>query len=110
MLTIEQTVTVSADHRIFLDLPPELPVGRAKVELTFTPLADIPQTEDRGKIRLTKPMIDEMLQGEDLRYLTGLLHTEMSADEIRAERLKKHDHTHFMLPKKNRERKLLGKP
>jgi len=94
MLTIEQTVTISADHRVFLDLPPELPIGRAKAELTLTPLADIPQMEDRGKIRLTKSMIDEMLQGEDLRYLTGLLHTEMSADEIRAERLKKHDHTH----------------
>ena len=90
MLTIEQTVEISADHRIFLDLPRELPVGRARVELTLTPLADIPQAGGREKIRLTKPMIDELLQGDDLRFLTGLLHTEMSADEIRAERLKKH--------------------
>jgi hypothetical protein len=92
MLTIEQTVTISPDHRIFFDLPPELPVGMAKVELTFTPLADTPQTGNMGKIRLTKLMIDEMLHGENLRSLTGLLHTEMSAEEIRAERLKKHDH------------------
>ena len=89
MLTIEQTVTISPDHRIFFDLSSELPVGMAKVELTFTQLADTPQTRNREKIRLTKPMIDEMLHGEDLRFLTGLLHTEMSAEEIRAERLKK---------------------
>jgi hypothetical protein len=92
MLTIEQTVTISPDRRIFFDLPPELPVGRAKVELTFTQLADTPQTGNREKIRLTKSMIDEILHGKDLRSLTGLLHTEMSAEEIRAERLKKHDH------------------
>jgi len=92
MLTIEQTVTVSPDHRIFLDLPPEFPVGKAKVELVFTPLANAPQKTDKGKIRLTKSMIDELLQGDDLRSLTGILHTDMSADEIRAERLKKHDH------------------
>jgi len=91
-MTIEQTVTVSHDHRIFLDLPPEFPIGKAKVELVFTPLANIPQETDKGKIRLTKPMIDELLQGDDLRSLTGLLRTEMSADEIRAERLKKHDY------------------
>ena len=36
-MTIEQTVEIPADHRIFLDLPPELPVGRAKVEFTVTP-------------------------------------------------------------------------
>jgi len=93
MLTIEQTVTISPDHRVFFDLPPELPVGRAKVALTFTPLPDTPQTGDRGKIRLTKPMIDEMLNEEALLSLTGFLHTEMSADEIRTERLKEHDHT-----------------
>ena len=36
-MTITQTVEVPASRRIFLDLPPELPVGRAKVELTVTP-------------------------------------------------------------------------
>jgi hypothetical protein len=92
MLTIEQTVEIAADHRIFFDLPPEFPVGKAKVALTFTPLTNIPQASGKEKIRLTKLMIDKLLQGDDLRFLTGLLHTEMSADEIRTERLKKHDH------------------
>jgi len=72
-------------------LPHDLPVGKAKVELTFTPLMGNPS--QGKKIHLTKPMIDELLRGETLRSLTGLLLTDISVDEIRAERLKKHDHT-----------------
>jgi hypothetical protein len=34
-MTIEQTIEVPASHRVFLDLPLDLPVGRAKVELTI---------------------------------------------------------------------------
>jgi hypothetical protein len=33
-MTITQTIEIPADRRIFLDLPPELPVGRAKVTVT----------------------------------------------------------------------------
>jgi len=91
-MTIEQTIEVPTSRRIFLDLPLEMPIGKTKVELTFTPLTGTQRTRSREKIHLTKPMIDEMLQGEILRSLTGLLHTETSAEEIRAERLKKHDH------------------
>ena len=36
-MTIEQTIEIPANRRIILDLPPELPVGKAKVELTITP-------------------------------------------------------------------------
>jgi len=36
-MTIEQTIEIPADRRITLDLPPELPTGRAKVELIVTP-------------------------------------------------------------------------
>ena len=38
IMTIEQTIEIPADHRIFLDLPHELPVGKAKV--TVTPQTD----------------------------------------------------------------------
>ena len=37
-MTIEQTIEIPASHRIFLDLPPELPAGKAKITIT-------PQTE-----------------------------------------------------------------
>ena len=30
-MTITKTVEITADRRIFLDLPPELPLGRAEV-------------------------------------------------------------------------------
>jgi hypothetical protein len=36
-MTIEQTIEIPTNRRIFLDLPSYLPVGRAKVELTVTP-------------------------------------------------------------------------
>jgi hypothetical protein len=36
-MTIEQTIEIPPDRRLVLDLPFELPVGRAKVELTVTP-------------------------------------------------------------------------
>jgi predicted nucleic acid-binding protein len=38
-MIIEQTIEIPANRRIFLDLPQELPVGKAKVELTITPEA-----------------------------------------------------------------------
>ena len=37
MMTIEQTVDIPPNHRLELDLPFELPVGRARVELTIIP-------------------------------------------------------------------------
>jgi len=89
-MIIEQTIEVPVSRRIFLDLPLDLPVGKAKVELIFTPLSDASQTKSDGKIRLTKKMIDEMLQGEALRSLSGILHTDMTVEEIREERLAKH--------------------
>ena len=36
-MTIEQTIEIPASRRIFLDLPIDLPVGRAKLEFTITP-------------------------------------------------------------------------
>lgn len=36
-MTIEQTIEIPVSHRLVLDLPLELPTGRAKIELTVTP-------------------------------------------------------------------------
>jgi hypothetical protein len=36
-MTIEQTIEIQPNHRIVFDLPFELPLGRAKVELTVIP-------------------------------------------------------------------------
>jgi len=37
IMTLEQTIEILPDHRLELALPVELPVGRARVELTITP-------------------------------------------------------------------------
>jgi len=39
-MTIEQTVEIPASHRIYLDLPGDVPVGKAKV--TIVPFAEPP--------------------------------------------------------------------
>ena len=36
-MTIEQTIEIQPNRRLVVDLPSELPVGRAKVEITITP-------------------------------------------------------------------------
>jgi hypothetical protein len=41
LMTIEQTIEIPVNHRITLDLPPELPAGKTKVEMSFTPLFKI---------------------------------------------------------------------
>ena len=65
------------------------------LEITITPAAETErQEETKGKeekIHLTKPMVDKIMQGAVLRSLTGLLHTDMTIEEIRNERLQKHD-------------------
>ncbi|MDR1576539.1 MAG: hypothetical protein LBS37_11085 [Treponema sp.] len=34
-MTIEQTVEIPADHRLVIEVPPEIPTGRAKAALTL---------------------------------------------------------------------------
>ena len=95
-MTIEQTIEIPASHRITIEVPSELPIGKTKVELSFTPLSNVQQAQNGGRIHLTKLVVDELLGGEPLRSLTGLLHNDINADDIRAERvqerLNKHDH------------------
>ena len=42
-MTIEKTIEVPANRRIFLDLPPEVPMGKVKV--TVTPQTEIPSAQ-----------------------------------------------------------------
>jgi hypothetical protein len=36
-MTIEQTVEIPANHRLTLEVPLEIPAGRTRIELNFTP-------------------------------------------------------------------------
>jgi hypothetical protein len=44
-MTIKQTVEIPVNHRIFLDLPPGLPSGKARVEIRITPVSGVPPQE-----------------------------------------------------------------
>jgi hypothetical protein len=39
-MTIEQTVEIPADHRLTLEVPREIPAGRAILTFTLVPAAD----------------------------------------------------------------------
>jgi hypothetical protein len=57
-MTIEQTVEIPADHRIFLDLPPELPVGKAKI--IITPQPEKPVTNIYDSVTKLRGLAKEM--------------------------------------------------
>ena len=121
-MTITQTIEIPADHWLVIEVPREVPAGPALVTFApvglsqQTPIADsllgvaanlgnvsleeiryqriIDKALPKGqKIKLTKQMAEKLLNSEPLRSLTGILHTETSAEEIRAERLEKYDRT-----------------
>jgi hypothetical protein len=46
-MTIEQTIEIPADRRIYIDLPLEFPVGKATVEATVIPVPE----SDRERLR-----------------------------------------------------------
>ena len=91
-MTITQTVEVPANRRITLELPREIPEGKAQVEFRVIPFVkkeEKPAGND--KIRFTRKELDEMVKNSPtLHKLAGILHTDMTLDEIRMARLAKH--------------------
>jgi hypothetical protein len=86
-MTIEQTVDITADHRIFFEFlaPKEIPVGPARVELKVTPVAERQErvTAKKEGTDLSTPRADRLLG-----VATHL--GDISLEEIRAERLSKY--------------------
>jgi hypothetical protein len=83
-MTIEQTITIPEDRLLHLELPGDIPLGRAYVQVTINPAPEKQQLP-----HLTKQMIEKIRQNPSptLLSLTGIVHTNMTLDEIRAERL-----------------------
>jgi hypothetical protein len=95
-MTLEQTIDIPVNRRITIEVPPQIPTGRTNVIIQF-PVPAETQSEETipkdSKIRLTKEMIDEMLEDCPItRSLTGILSGlgDVDLDEIRMERLAKH--------------------
>jgi len=86
-MTIEQTVEIPADHRVFFEFlaPREIPVGKARVELKVTPFEEKPTDREPAAFASTAtPHTDALL--EILSQIGG----NIDPDEIRMERLGKH--------------------
>jgi len=100
-MTMTQTVKVPADRRIIFEAPPQIQTGEtARFEVIWFPVKNetkpsvnangsFPKDKD-GKILLTKEIKERLLADEMLCSLTGILHTDMTLDEIREERLAKY--------------------
>ena len=93
-MTITQTVEIPANRRVRFDfeVPHEIPEGTAQFEfkvVSFVKKEEKP-VDDR-KICFTGEELDEMVKNSPtLHRIAGILHTDMTLDEIRMARLAKH--------------------
>jgi hypothetical protein len=81
-MTIEQTVDITADRRITIDVPPKIPTGRTNIVIQFHVPADTLPEKNAAKDSPT-PITDSLVG-----ILSGI--GEIDLDEIRMERLAKH--------------------
>jgi len=91
-MEVIQTVDIPANRRLHLDfdVPVEIPVGKAHLELKVIPFVNKP--DNSGKLRLSKPELDKMLRDAQTPIsdsLTGILaHLgDITIEQIREERL-----------------------
>ena len=80
-MIIEQTIEIPANRRIFLDLPPELPMGRAKV--TVVPEMEKPDTRAYEAVESLRGLAKKM--GSTLSVENFL---EMTKEDLLLEELK----------------------
>jgi hypothetical protein len=57
-MTIEQTVEIPVNRRILLDLPQNLPSGKARVEVRVTPVTEVPPQEPVDRLLAMTDAID----------------------------------------------------
>jgi len=81
-MTIVQTVDITADRRITIEVPPKIPTGRTNVIIQFPAPADT-QLERNATKDSPTPISDSLVG-----ILSGI--GDIDIDEIRMERLAKH--------------------
>jgi len=81
-MTIVQTVDITPDRRITIEVPPKIPTGRTNVIIQFPVPADTQSEENTVKNSPT-PISDSLVG-----ILSGI--GDIDIDEIRMERLAKH--------------------
>ena len=81
-----QTVEIPDDRRIFLDLPPEVPVGKAQIEVKVFPFVkkeENPTAPLKSLVDISTPRADRLLGAA-----ANL--GNISLDEIREKKLEKY--------------------
>ena len=81
-MTIEQTVDITADRRIIIEVPPKIPTGWTNVIIHF-PVPPDTQLEESAAKDSPTPISDSLVG-----ILSGI--GDIDIDEIRMERLAKH--------------------
>ena len=103
-MTLTQTVEITADRWLNIEVPKEVPEGRTDVTIQFPVRVKAqPETEEKpkmhipkdsnGKFILTKEIMEEMERNSPhTRALSGILaHLgDVDLDEVRMKRLSKH--------------------
>ena len=90
-MTITQTVDITDDYRVTLDIPRSIPKGRTDVTIQF-PVTEKPKA-DSNIPHITQKQIKEMLKDcPNTLALSGILSSlgDIDLDEWRMKRLAKH--------------------
>jgi len=89
-MTIEQTVEIPVDHRVFFEFmaPREIPTGKARIELKLTPVVEKPS--DLRSVNALKNADAATPHTDALLEIVSKIGGNIDPDEIRAERLAKH--------------------
>ena len=82
-MTMTQTIDIPVDRRITIEVPREVPIGRAQFEFKVIPFVKKEEKPEPQVITGATPHTDRLLS-----LLSGI--GEVNIDEIRDERLAKH--------------------
>ena len=93
-MTVTQTVEIPANRRLVIEVPQEVPEGKAKFEYRIIPFNQKVENPTKdGKLKFTRKELDEMVKNCPItQKLSGILSSagDVDLDEIRMARLAKH--------------------
>jgi hypothetical protein len=72
-MTIEQTVDIPADHRLYLELPDTVPSGKCELRLIFTP---------SQSMRKLDPSTEKMLKEAEKTWAYTRAHSEEVRNDL----------------------------
>ncbi len=117
MTTIQQVVDIPEDHKLHLDLPQDVPTGRAEIRVTIIPRPEQPENDPKRKpfeglagslkdspafkrdaVELQRemrghkrPVVNN--KGAIIRSLCGILPPDVTLEEAHEARIAKHENS-----------------